>query len=135
LTIGRDRRDYKAFDKEAIIIEGYDTIGRQEVNPVDFKKSIESFKDLRGTFTEEQMMKESERCLSCGATEVDEYICVGCGACTTKCKFDAISLTKIYDENTVPFDELKGVVLKNMIKRQGRIVTHKITKAIKTVME
>ena len=30
------------------------------------------------------MKKETERCLGCGATVVDEYMCVGCGACTTK---------------------------------------------------
>ena len=26
----------------------------------------------------------------CGATKVDSYLCIGCGLCTTKCKFDAI---------------------------------------------
>ena len=61
---------------------------------VDGKKSKETFKDLRITFTEEQMKKETERCLGCGATTVDQYMCIGCGACTTRCKFDAISLGK-----------------------------------------
>lgn len=131
LIIGRDRREYKAFDKKALIIDSYDTAGRQKTSHVNGKDAVESFKDLRTTFTEEQMIKESERCLSCGATEIDEYICVGCGACTIKCKFDAISLTRKYDENNVPIEDLKGVVLKNMVKRQGKIIAHKLSKALK----
>lgn len=39
----------------------------------------ERFKDLRGTFTEEQMKIETSRCLGCGAAVVDESLCVGCG--------------------------------------------------------
>ena len=35
---------------------------------------------------------ETARCLSCGASIVDENKCVGCGVCTTKCEFDAIHL-------------------------------------------
>ena len=131
LIIGRDRRDYKVFDKSSLIIESYDNTGRQHVDHVDGNIAKESFNDLRGTFTEEQVQKETERCLGCGATTVDEYICVGCGACTTRCKFDAISLKRKYDEDTVPFEELKGVVMKNMIKRQGRLVVHKLQKALK----
>jgi len=131
LIIGRDRRDYKAFDKSSLIIESYDNAGRQHIEHVDADIAKESFKDLRGTFTAEQVQKETERCLGCGATMVDEYICVGCGACTTRCKFDAISLKRKYDEDTVPFEDLKGVVMKNMIKRQGRIVVHKLQKALK----
>ena len=56
-----------------------------------------SFADARATFTEEQLKKETERCLGCGAAVVDEFLCVGCGQCTTKCKFDAISLVRRYD--------------------------------------
>ena len=39
-----------------------------------------TFKDLRGTFTEEQMKIETSRCLGCGAAVVDESLCVGCGS-------------------------------------------------------
>lgn len=131
LVIGRDRRKYKAFDKENILLEGYDNIPRQRTNHVDGKKARESFKDLRLTFTEEQLKKETERCLSCGATVVDEFLCVGCGACTTRCKFDAISLVRKYDAEGVAFEDLKPVVIKNVIKRKGRIVLKKAKKVLK----
>lgn len=131
LVIGRDRRKYKAFDKENILLEGYDNIPRQRTNHVDGKKARESFKDLRLTFTEEQLKKEIERCLSCGATVVDEFLCVGCGACTTRCKFDAISLVRKYDAEGVAFEDLKPVVIKNVIKRKGRIVLKKAKKVLK----
>lgn len=131
LVIGRDRRKYKAFDKENILFEGYDNIPRQRTNHVDGKKARESFKDLRLTFTEEQLKKETERCLSCGATVVDEFLCVGCGACTTRCKFDAISLVRKYDAEGVAFEDLKPVVIKNVIKRKGRIVLKKAKKVLK----
>lgn len=131
LVIGRDRRKYKAFDKENILFEGYDNIPRQRTNYVDGKKARESFKDLRLTFTEEQLKKETERCLSCGATVVDEFLCVGCGACTTRCKFDAISLVRKYDAEGVAFEDLKPVVIKNVIKRKGRIVLKKAKKVLK----
>ena len=68
LVIGRDRREYHALDKENLTLEGYDRMPRQRTLHVDGKKSKETFKDLRATFTEEQMKKEAERCLGCGAT-------------------------------------------------------------------
>jgi NADPH-dependent glutamate synthase beta subunit-like oxidoreductase len=86
LTIGRIKRDYRAFDKENLDLGGYDRISREKVSHVEGDKSKETFNDLRETFTEEQVKKETERCLGCGATIVDEFLCVGCGACTTRCK-------------------------------------------------
>ena len=130
LIIGRDRREYHALDKENLTLEGYDRMPRQRAHHVDGKKSKETFKDLRTTFTEEQVKKEAERCLGCGATTVDEYMCVGCGACTTRCKFDAISLVRKYDATSVPLEKLKPVILKNMIMRKGRIFIHKVKKSL-----
>ena len=43
------------------------------------------------------MKKETERCLGCGAVVLNEDQCIGCGICTTKCKFDAIRLEKVND--------------------------------------
>lgn len=125
LVIGRDRKEYRSIDKENIELEGYDRLPRQKANQVDAEKSKETFKDLRGTFTEEQIKKETERCLSCGATVVDEFLCVGCGACTTKCKFDAISLVRKYDGEGVAYEDLKPVVIKQILKRKGRIAIKK----------
>ena len=51
-----------------------------------------SFRDPQLVFTEEQVKTETARCLSCGASIVDENRCVGCGLCTTRCEFDAIHL-------------------------------------------
>jgi NADPH-dependent glutamate synthase beta subunit-like oxidoreductase len=130
LVNGRDRREFHALDKENLNLESYDRMPRQSAQPVDGKKSRETFKDLRTTFTEEQVKKEAERCLGCGATTVDEYMCVGCGACTTRCKFDAISLVRKYDATSVPLEKLKPIILKNMIMRKGRIFIHKVKKSL-----
>lgn len=131
LILGRDRKDYRSFDKDNLILEGYDRIPRQRTSYVDGSKAKQTFKDLRDTFTEEQIKLETERCLSCGATTVDEYICVGCGACTTRCKFDAISLEKKYDASSVPFHKLKPIIVKNMVLRKGRMIAHKFRKSFR----
>ena len=59
LTLGRDRREYHMFDKDNVVIEGFDNVPRQRIghNP----EAKNSFKDDRVTFTEEQMKKETER--------------------------------------------------------------------------
>ena len=126
LTLGRDRREYHAFDKDNIIVESYDTTPRQRAGHTDTKKR--SFKDNRVTFTEEQIQKETERCLGCGAVQVDEYMCIGCGQCTTKCKFDAIHLVRKYNEFAPKFEQLPFQVAKYAVKRTGRIASHAITK-------
>ena len=127
LVLGRNKREYRAFDKENVDLKGYDTLPRQGTNRFDGNKSIESFKDLRGTFTEEQIRKETERCLGCGVTFVDEYMCVGCGICTTKCKFDAISLFRRYDEANVEWERLlPTVVVPTMMKRAVKITAKKV---------
>jgi ferredoxin len=76
--------------------------------------------------TEEQIKKETERCLGCGAVVRDEFLCVGCGQCTTKCKFEAISLVRKYDGEGVAWEDIKPVVIKQLIKRKGRIAAKKI---------
>ena len=93
LTIGRDPNYYKELDKDDILIENYDNTGRQHpgMMPGADKKS---FRDYKLTFTEEQVKKETARCLGCGASIVDYNQCIGCGICTTKCEFDAIHLRR-----------------------------------------
>ena len=127
LTLCRER-EYHALDKENLNMDGYDRLPRQRALHVDGSKSKETFKDLRVTFTEEQIKKETERCLGCGATFVDQYQCVGCGVCTTKCKFDAISLVRKYDASGVDFKDMKPAVIKHVIKRQGRIAMKNVKK-------
>ncbi|MBS4539410.1 FAD-dependent oxidoreductase [Clostridium sp. D2Q-11] len=130
LVIGRDNRTYHVFDKENLIFEGYDRTPRQKASHTDDAKSKKSFKDLRRTFTENQVKLETERCLGCGATTVDEYMCVGCGACTTRCKFDAISLVRKYNAESVPLEKLKPIIVKSAIKRKGRITVKKVKKSL-----
>ncbi len=126
LTYGRDRREYHSFDKANIVVEGFDSTPRQRVGHTDTKKR--GFTDSRITFTEEQVKKETQRCLGCGAVVVDEYMCVGCGQCTTKCKFDAISLVRTHNEFAPVFEKLPIAVAKYAVKRTGKIAAHAITK-------
>jgi NADPH-dependent glutamate synthase beta subunit-like oxidoreductase len=133
LILGRTMRAYRAFDKENLVLEGYDRIPRQKAGDAEGSTSKETFKDLRGTFTEDQIKKETERCLSCGATVADEFLCVGCGACTTKCKFDAIKLVRRYDSASVEYNDLKPLIIKNALKRKVRIVTKKPVRFMKSI--
>ena len=96
MTIGRNRRQFVELDKEDIKLEAYDNSSRQIPGVDDKVDRKKSFRDLSKTFTEEQVKKETARCLGCGASVVDENRCIGCGVCTTKCEFDAIHL---YREN------------------------------------
>ena len=97
--LGRDHRDYKPLDVATLGINavGFDNAPRQKAAGAPAKEAKKSFKDLRGTLTEEQIKKEAARCLGCGCVVVDEDMCIGCGICTTKCKFDAIRLEKTID--------------------------------------
>lgn len=100
MTIGRDRRDYQPLNKEDLTYPSYDHAGRQEalMNPnIDHRHS---FQDAHGTLTEEQIKVETARCLSCGAAYVDPNKCIGCGLCTTRCRFDAIHLIRDHPECT-----------------------------------
>ena len=124
LTYGRDRRQYHSFDKENVVLESFDRMPRQKAGHSDRKEH--SFGDNRLTFTEEQMKKETQRCLGCGAAQVDEYMCVGCGQCTTKCKFGAISLTRKYNEFAPVFEKLPIAVAKYAVKRTGKIAASAI---------
>ncbi len=134
LVFGRVKRDYKPLDKSNLNLIGFDNMPRQNLPHVDGNKSKETFRDLRGTFTEEQVKKESARCLGCGVVITDEDSCIGCGACTTKCKFDAITLTRTYDAAGVEFEDLKKTVIKHALKRKVRVAVNKPIKKIKKMM-
>ena len=122
LTLGRDLRQFIELDKDSAIIEEFDNAKRQ----IPGKKAgvaKESFRDLRSTFTEEQVKTEAARCLGCGATIVDENKCIGCGLCTTRCEFDAIHLSRDLPEMSTmrkAEDKLKGI-LPYAVKRAIKI--------------
>jgi NADPH-dependent glutamate synthase beta subunit-like oxidoreductase/NAD-dependent dihydropyrimidine dehydrogenase PreA subunit len=134
LTIGRLKREYSSFDKNNLNLDGYDRLPREKTSHPDPIKSKNSFKDLRGTFTEEELKRETERCLGCGATVLDEFMCVGCGSCTTKCKFDAIKLVRKYDRPTPQFEDLKPNIIKHALKRKVRIAVKKPVKKLQSIM-
>ncbi|MDO5401359.1 MAG: FAD-dependent oxidoreductase [Eubacteriales bacterium] len=122
LTIGRNRRDFIALDKENIVVENYDTSSRQIPGHDDSIDRKHSFRDSRLPFTEAQVKAETARCLGCGASVVDENKCIGCGVCTTKCEFGAISL---YRENP----ECSTMVVSE--KKLGKILSYGAKQAIK----
>ena len=110
LDLGRDRRDYRAFDKRTaqIGVGGFDKAPRQRPAGAEPAAAKTSFDDLRKPFTEEQMKTECARCLGCGTAVVDQFMCVGCGVCTTKCRFGAISLEKIHDADNLEYFHTLG---------------------------
>ena len=118
LDLGRDHRDYRAFDRSTaqIGLSGFDAAPRQRPVQADGSVAKTSFNDLRGTFTEDQMKAECARCLGCGTAVVDQFMCVGCGICTTKCKFDAIHLEKIHDADNQEYFHTLGRIVKNVPK-------------------
>ena len=121
MTIGRNRRDFIELNKSEIEVESYDNGSRQDPGVVVTKSA---FAEYHGTLTEEQVRKETARCLGCGASVVDENRCIGCGVCTTKCGFDAIHLHREHPEASIMHtseNKFDGI-LPYMIKRAGKIM-------------
>ena len=127
LTKCRDNLKYVSLDKDNVdfdkVKESYDSTPRQtplkEIKPLDFS-------DNRKTFTEEQLRKETARCLGCGASIVDPNKCLGCGVCTTRCKFDAIHLRKRFNQDSIPYPERAKVFPEFIKERQKKIEIRKM---------
>ena len=123
LTIGRDRRNFVEFNKKDMSVneESFDNSPRERIG---YNEALaRTFKDERISFTEEQVKKETSRCLSCGALIVDENKCIGCGVCTTKCGFDAIKLHREHPEcsKMVPSEEKMKHIIPYVIKQAVRV--------------
>lgn len=124
MTIGRNRRDFIELDKSEIVVENYDNSSRQ----VEAKsEGTAPFREYQQTLTEEQVRKETARCLGCGASIVDPNKCIGCGLCTTKCGFDAIHLHRTMPEcsTMVTSEDKVGALLPYVFKRGVKILTKK----------
>ena len=123
LTIGRNRRDFIELDKENIKVETYDSSSRQIPPKADVKEQAKTFRDLSQSLSEEQVKKETSRCLSCGASVVDPNKCIGCGICTTKCMFDAIHLHRELPGASVmrTSEEKLKYILPNMVKQSIKV--------------
>ena len=130
MTIGRDLREFIELDRDDIDpnAEGYDNCPRQAIGhrEGDPRKSYE---DLRIALTEEQVHKEANRCLKCGATVVDLNQCIGCGLCTTRCEFDAIHLTRDlpHSSDLVAAEGMMKAIGKYMPQRTKAIIKYKTT--------
>ena len=124
LTIGRNRRDFIELNKDDILVESYDNSSRQSAGDASGRKPFEEY---HLTLTEEQVKKETARCLGCGASVVDPGKCIGCGICTTKCAFDAIHLHREHPEcsTMVKSEDKMGALLPYMIKRGFKILVNK----------
>ena len=122
LTMGRDRRVYRALDKGNILVDPAAIDGGARQMPGYNAARERTFGDTRVTFTEEQIRKETARCLSCGATKVDQYLCIGCGLCTTKCAFDAIHMVKMRDWEAGKFETMPIKVAEQVVKKAGKII-------------
>lgn len=124
MTIGRNRRDFIELDKDDIVVESYDNSSRQVEG---ITEQSDKFREYTLPLTEEQVRIETARCLSCGASVVDENRCIGCGICTTKCAFDAIHLFRDHPEASefVTSEEKFSKILPYMLKRAGKIVFKK----------
>lgn len=119
LTIGRDPLHYSALDKDNIDFEhqSYDNTPRQ----TPAKAETLDFRDGRRDFTEEQLKKETARCLGCGASVVDANKCLGCGVCTLRCKLDAIHLRKRTNVESIPYTERDKVFPQFIAERHSKI--------------
>ncbi|MBQ1318005.1 MAG: FAD-dependent oxidoreductase [Lachnospiraceae bacterium] len=132
LTISRDRREFIELDKDDILVEGFDNSPRA----VPGKKNgdaVKTFDDLRLVLTEEQVKAEANRCLSCGATTVDDNRCIGCGLCTTRCEFDAIHLTRDmpHASDMVRCEDKMGPVAVYAAKRAAKIAAKAAVRIVK----
>ena len=113
-TLGRDLHQFTQFDKDDILITLDFDHSKRQIPGTKQGFATETFKDLRSTFTEEQVKIEANRCL-------------GCGLCTTKCEFDAIKLTRDIPEgsNMVRSEDKLKVILPYAAKRQIKILRNK----------
>jgi len=131
LETGRNRREYIGLDQDNLQVGSYDTAPRQKPSVDESKRK--TMRDERGVFTEAQVKIETARCLKCGAAHVDESQCIGCGVCTTRCKMDAISLFKKYNEIPVPNEDLMKDVGKEVLRRRDALYEGKpVMKAVAT---
>ncbi len=124
MTIGRNRRDFIELNKDDILVESYDNSSRQTAADASDRKPFEEY---HLTLTEEQVRRETARCLGCGASVVDPNRCIGCGICTTKCAFDAIHLHREHPEcsRMVKSEDKVGALLPYALKRGVKILLKK----------
>ena len=107
LVFGRDRNLYHA-DGSKPPVQDYNKTPRR-------KAKREEGNSMRlASYSLAQALRETRKCLRCGAAYVDETLCIGCGLCVEQCKFDAITLYKKYDVWGVTYEELGGHLMEDI---------------------
>lgn len=128
LTISRNIREFKELNKSKAVIPA-DKVNApaRQFNANDENKT-KAMCDNRIGLTEEQVKLEASRCLSCGATVVDEKKCIGCGIFTTRCKFDAIHLYRTHPEfaNYINGDHSKQAIIKHGVERAVKLTVKRL---------
>ena len=76
LTLGRDLHQFTQFDKDDILITLDFDHSKRQIPGTKQGLATETFKDLRSTFTPEQVQTEAKRCLGCGTSVVDPNKCI-----------------------------------------------------------
>lgn len=109
-VIGRDKRDYKPLARSSVGV----AIDELEAAP---RQTAEN-----GLLSDAQLHCEAGRCLGCGTVVLNEDQCIGCGICTTKCKFDAIRLEKVNDTHGREYFRTLLTVAGNTPAAIGRLV-------------
>ena len=127
LTIHRNTRHFVELDKQNISVPPEKVKKPARAQVVIDKSKVLTMNDDRVTFTEEQIKSEASRCLSCGRSVVDPNKCIGCGICTTKCKFDAIHLKRVHPEcsKMIPAEDKLKAIGAYAVKREINIIKHK----------
>ena len=124
LVLGRIPRNFREIDKDNLVITSYDHSVRQ--TPCKDPAKVKTFSDERLALTEEQVKIEASRCLSCGAAHVDQKMCIGCGLCTTRCKFDAIHIHKEFDEYGDVYEKLILNIVRKDLVNWNKLMTGRL---------
>lgn len=127
LTICRNLHEFKMLDRDDVVVpvEKLHAPARAEI--VHDESKTKTMSDNRVPLTSEQVRLEASRCLSCGRTVVDQNKCIGCGICTTRCRFDAIHLERIHPEfaHYINGDHSKQAVMSHGIQRAVKLTVRK----------
>ncbi len=119
LRICRNLHGFNMLNRDDVVIpvDKLHVPARQEIKHDESK--TRTMHDNRVPLTDEQIKLEASRCLSCGRTVVDQNKCIGCGICTTRCRFDAIHLERIHPEfaHYINGDYSKQAVMKHGVER------------------
>lgn len=127
LRICRNLREFKMLDRDDVVIpvEKLHVPARQQI--VHDEAKTRTMDDNRVALTEEQVKLEASRCLSCGRTVVDQNKCIGCGICTTRCRFDAIHLERVRPEfaHYINGDHSKQAVMAHGVQRAVKLTVRR----------